>query len=385
MAMAWAGPQDATSTGTLAGLAFTAFVLAPYAVGVVLTLRVPHHGAGWAFCGLATALSWSAFVDEYATQALAPDSHLPGGELMATLSDGSFVGWFVFLTLCLHYTTGEASPDWLRRLPTVTLVSAVLFQAGSLLRDAELEDYPGVTSPWTIPSLAGAAAIISAAAVVSLGLCLLASVYELVAGFRRSRGEDRQQLLWLVAGAVPLVPAIVAAFAVSYAGYDWVAGPVIGFCVVTLSLGAGLSVLRYRLYDVERVVADSTAYALSTGAVVAAFGLVVLVITRTVPIGAPPRCRRCWRPWRRPASRGRRTCGPATPSTAASTGAASTPCGRSSAGWRRAGPTSRACCATALGDPDATLLFAAGGAWVTADGRGAETSATAWTSCGTAP
>ena len=30
---------------------------------------------------------------------------------MATLSDGSFVGWFVFLTLCLHYTTGEASPD----------------------------------------------------------------------------------------------------------------------------------------------------------------------------------------------------------------------------------------------------------------------------------
>ena len=58
MAMAWAGPQDATSTGTLAGLGlFTAFVLAPYAVGVVLTLRVPHHGAGWAFCGLATALS----------------------------------------------------------------------------------------------------------------------------------------------------------------------------------------------------------------------------------------------------------------------------------------------------------------------------------------
>ena len=62
--------------------------------------------------------------------------------------------------------------------------------------------------------------------------------------------------------------------------------PILAFCIVTLSLGAGLSVVRYRLYDVERVVTDSSAYALSTGAVIAAFGLVVLVITRTVPVGA---------------------------------------------------------------------------------------------------
>jgi hypothetical protein len=48
----------------------------------------------------------------------------------------------------------------------------------------------------------------------------------------------------------PARPAVIASFAVSYAGYDWVAGLILAFCVTTLSPGAGLSVARYRLYDV---------------------------------------------------------------------------------------------------------------------------------------
>ena len=120
--------------------------------------------------------------------------------------------------------------------------------------------------------------------VVTVGLCLLASVYLLVSAFRRSRGEARQQLLWLVAGAVPVVPAIIGSFAVSFAGHDASAGWIMGGLRVTLALGAGLSVARYRLYDVERVVTDSAAYALATGAVVAAFGVVVVVITRSIPV-----------------------------------------------------------------------------------------------------
>jgi signal transduction histidine kinase len=279
------GDSPVTLAGALTVLSFMTAVLAPYAVGVLLTLRVPRHGAGWAFCGLAAAVAWSAFSDEYARAALGGRPDLPQGELVATLSDSSFVGWFVLLTLCLHYTTGDATPARLRRLPEVTVGSAALFQACALLRDVELAGYDGVTSPWSSPAVAGPASVVGAVAVVLLGLCLLAACYELVAGFRRSRGEARQRLLWLVAGAVPLGPAVVASFAVSYAGYDWVAGPILVACVVTLSLGAALSVLRYRLYDVERVVTDSAAYALSSGAVVAAFGLVVLVITRTVPTG----------------------------------------------------------------------------------------------------
>jgi signal transduction histidine kinase len=93
--------------------------------------------------------------------------------------------------------------------------------------------------------------------------------------------------LWLVAGAVPLAPCIIASFAVSYAGHDDWAGWILTPCIVTLVLGAALAVAKYRLYDVERVVSDSAAYALSSAAVIAVFGLVVVVTTRSIPMVRP--------------------------------------------------------------------------------------------------
>lgn len=127
----------------------------------------------------------------------------------------------------------------------------------------------------------------AAVAVLLVGLCLLASIWLLVVAFRTSRGEDRQQLMWLVAGAVPVAPCIVASYAVSYAGYDAVAGWILIPCIVTLVLGAALSVVRYRLYDVERVVSDSAAYALASGTVIVVFGLVIVVTTGSNPMIRP--------------------------------------------------------------------------------------------------
>lgn len=281
------GRSDLSLSGALGNATYTVAVLVPYVVGVLLTARVPHHGAGWAFLGLGTSLAWSAFTEEYTSAALVGHVDLPWPTVLATFSDSSFVAWFVFLALGLHFTASVSPPERLHRLPGAILVSALIYQVCVLLRSTPLAaPFSGVVSPWTVPALARPAGVLGAVTIVILGLCLLLAVFELLAAFHRARGEARQQLLWLAAGALPLGPAVVAAFVVSYAGLDWVAGPILGICVTTLSLGAGLSVAKYRLYDVERVVSDSSAYALSTGAVVAAFGLVVLVITRTVPVGA---------------------------------------------------------------------------------------------------
>ena len=161
------------------------------------------------------------------------------------------------------------------------------FQLGALLRSTPLEGADGLVSPWAVEGLAGPIGAVTAAAIILLGLCLLASIWILVAAFRGSRGEDRQQLLWLVAGAVPLAPCIIASFAVSYAGHDDWAGWILTPCIVSLVLGAALAVVKYRLYDVERVVSDSAAYALSSAAVIAVFGLVVVVTTRSIPMVRP--------------------------------------------------------------------------------------------------
>lgn len=281
------GPSFAAPDG--GDIAFAApyavAILVCWVVGVVLTGRAFQQVAGWAFLGLGTALAWSGFTDLYGRTALHSASGLSHGPLFATLGDSSFVWWFLFLALILQFTPSLrlASRLW-RLLPGATIVAAVTSQLGALLRSTPLSaPNDDVTSPLAVDRLEEVAAALASVAIFSLMACLLVSVYSLALSFQRSRDEDRRQLLWLVAGAVPMAACLVGSFAASYAGYDAAAGLVMSLGISTLALGAGFSVAKYRLYDVERVVSESASYAMSSGAVVVVFGLVVLVITRSIP------------------------------------------------------------------------------------------------------
>jgi signal transduction histidine kinase len=258
-------------------------------VGIVVTGRAFAQGAGWAFLGLSTALAWSAVTDEY----VAPVTHgrpasdaLPGTGLVAVLSDSSFVWWFVFLALVLQLTPPEPRQSRLAHwLPRVALASGAVFQVMALLRsghlDPPLEDF---VSPWAVERLAAPIGAIAGVSIYLLGVCLIASVCVLVGAWRRATGDARRQLLWLAAGAAPVAPAVVAAFALSGADRYAAASIVLGLAIVALVLGAGFSVLRYRLYDVERVVTESAAYAIASVSIVAIFVAVVVVVTRGTPV-----------------------------------------------------------------------------------------------------
>jgi signal transduction histidine kinase len=254
---------------------YVAAMLSCWLVGVVLTWRAVRQPAGWAFLGLGTAIAWAGFTEE-----LALDT---GDLLLATLADSSWVWWFVFAALALQLTV--PGPIRTRWLPATTAALGAVSQLLMLLRTRPLEPpFAGRHSPWAVSRLGGVVDALSYAAVLVLGLCLLASVFALVRAWRRARDDERQQLLWLAAAVVPLAPAVVTAFVLSYLGYDGLAGWPLAVAFVALAAGAALSVLRYRLYDVERVVSESVAYALASGSVIVAFGLVVVVISRTTPL-----------------------------------------------------------------------------------------------------
>jgi len=279
------GPLFAGAGDAAEVFVFLVGLTACWGVGVILTGRVVHQPAGWAFLGLGTAFAWASFTEEYAILALGSSStDYPLAELAATFADSSWLWWFVFIALCLQLTAALATlPSRWRLLPLVTLGAGLVSQAGSLLRSVPLEGEPELNSPWAVDSISPMIEVLTAVAVFLLGFCVLASVWVLVVAFRRSRGESRQQLLWLVAGATPIAPCVVASFALSFAGKDAAAALPLTLAVIALALGAGFSVMRYRLYDVERVVSESVSYALASGAVIGAFGLVVLVITRSIP------------------------------------------------------------------------------------------------------
>ena len=369
-------PGGIGSSAGLATLPANAAMVACWLVGVVVTGRAPEQRAGWAFLGLGTALAWSAFCDEYSELGRVGVHDVPAWRLFATLGDSSWVWWFVFLALVLLYTPPGPRQGVARWLPTVTVVAGVVFQVMSLLRSTPL-DRPReeLSSPWAVPAISGAAELVGAMALYTLAACLLASVVLLVRAWRRAEGESRQQLLWLVAGALPLAPAVIAAFAVSVTDHTDVAVPILGAAMVALVVGAGLSVLRYRLYDVERVVTESASYAIASAAVLLAYIGVVVVISRSASLDAGSQLT-------------------TVAATLAGVGAArvSYVWGRRAVG-RRLNPrrfnaveTVRAglarpsadldeLVATALGGGARVVYPASGGAWVTSDGRAVEVPA----------
>ena len=194
----------------------------------------------------------------------------------------------MFLALVLQLTPPTRTSSRLQRsLPSVTVAAGVVYQVTALLRSTHLDSpHEDLVSPWAVEHVSGLVAAVASVAVILVGLCLIASAVGLVRAWRRSEGQARQQLLWLVAGALPLAPCVIASFAVSYAGHSDVAGYLMSAAIIALAAGAALSVLRYRLYDVERVVTDSAAYAIASAAVIVSFVVVVVVVSRTTPIDA---------------------------------------------------------------------------------------------------
>jgi hypothetical protein len=107
-----------------------------------------------------------------------------------------------------------------------------------------------------------------------------ASLAALVVRFRRSRGVERQQLKWLAfAGAIP-----VAAFALSFVLGSFVSGGLLldaifvtGFAALMLiPVAVGVAILRYRLYEIDRVISRTLVYGSLTVVLGAAYAGLVL-------------------------------------------------------------------------------------------------------------
>jgi hypothetical protein len=101
--------------------------------------------------------------------------------------------------------------------------------------------------------------------------------------FFRTRGVERQQMKWFVLGAGVLVGSVV----VTIAGAaildleDPISHPIgfVSFAIGTTAIpvSAGIAILRYRLYDIDRVISRTLSYAIVTGLLAAVFaGLVVI-------------------------------------------------------------------------------------------------------------
>jgi hypothetical protein len=104
-----------------------------------------------------------------------------------------------------------------------------------------------------------------------------------VLSWRRSSGEQRQQLKWLASGAAVTIVSLVLGAAFSTTGTttilrEWVDN-VFWFGLAALPVSMGVAILRYRLYEIDRILSRTLAYTVVTGLLIGAYaGLVLLSI-----------------------------------------------------------------------------------------------------------
>jgi hypothetical protein len=109
----------------------------------------------------------------------------------------------------------------------------------------------------------------------------LSFVTHQVLSWRRATGERRQQLKWLATGAAVTVVVIVVSLGFSSTS---VAGEILGLGLAALPVGIGVGILKYRLYEIDRIISRTLAYAIVTGLLVGVYAGLVLLATGVLQV-----------------------------------------------------------------------------------------------------
>lgn len=268
-----------TSTGVWSQWSFAmAFVV----VGALLTSKRPDHTVGWivAVTGLASAI--------LAAGAAATD----GGLGIYVLWAGSWL-WVVSgvlpgIILPLVFPTGQVlSPRW-RIAVWAGFVGMVLVCVVQALVSFEKA---GVSTQAENPFRLAAAEPLLENVALPVGAlllfgALLAAIVSSILRYRRSHGDERQQLRWVMTAFVTAAALYIVPSALPVRGVILDVFFAVGMVLIPVSIG--VAILRYRLYDIGRIVSRTVTYALVTGIVVAIYTGVVLLAQRMLgPDDAP--------------------------------------------------------------------------------------------------
>jgi hypothetical protein len=137
-------------------------------------------------------------------------------------------------------------------------------------------EHPEVENPLAVPVPTGLLLAVAAVAAVLVLVTLVGAAGSLVVRFRRARGTERQQLRWLAVGAALAAMALLVAVTAGAMGRDGVVLAALGTCVALLPLATGAAILRYRLYDLDRILSRTLAYGLLTVLLGGGYASVVL-------------------------------------------------------------------------------------------------------------
>jgi hypothetical protein len=256
------------------------------AVGFVVARRQPGNPIGWILITFIALFLLSGVAGGYAALYYRFGHHgLPLAPVAVVLSTLWAPALLLFPVVILLFPDGRLAPRrwrWVLRAYAVAgaLASAAVFApavtavarhdvridaAGNLISTGQPHGGP-----------------LAAAGVLGLGLILvmvLSFVAHQVLSWRRATGQRRQQLKWLATGAAVTLVVIAASLGFSSTS---IVGEILGIGLAALPVGMGVGILKYRLYEIDRIISRTLAYAIVTGVPVGVYAGLVLLSTQVL-------------------------------------------------------------------------------------------------------
>jgi hypothetical protein len=240
-------------------------VVSAATVGAVLASRRPRHPVGWLLLTLGLSLAAAGAATGYANYGLlARPGALPATAYAALYHGVSILFVAVCLGFVLLLTPTGSLPSARWRWWARVAVAAPLLAVGSSALLPFDPPYQSVANPLAVAQLAGPLRVVNFVTWLVTGLAILIAAWSLVVRFRRARGVERQQLRWLALAAGLTGAVLLALVAVAPTGNELLLGWLSAVCVALLPLATGAAILRYRLYDLDRIISRTLAYGLLT-------------------------------------------------------------------------------------------------------------------------
>jgi hypothetical protein len=262
-------------------------------VGALVASRRPSHRVGWLLIALGLAIAVAGFCSSYSRYGLvARPGAVPGAIWLAGAAAGGIVLYLsaTGFILLLSPTGTLPSPRW-RWWARATAAGLVMaFLSSMLVRRPLYPEHPDIVNPIGLDALdhgLGGAIFPVGALLVLAGLVV--GAVSLLLRFRRARGLERLQLRWLALGAAlaALTFAIAMTDLVVEETDGWIFRTGMGISVTVLPLATGAAILRYRLYDIDRIISRTLAYGLLTLLLGGGYAVVVLGLGRLLGRESP--------------------------------------------------------------------------------------------------
>jgi hypothetical protein len=245
-------------------------MLACAAVGILIVSRRPGNVIGWIFLLVPLVMAASLVAHGYARRLL------PGFMWVALLPDLLWIAAVPLgaMLVMLLFPTGHLPSRRWRPVVWATVAATAVVVVATALTPGPVGYFPDLQNPLGLAGAGPALDLVVQAGFLVMVVGVFAAAGSLIARWRRAQGVERQQLKWLAYAAAMLVVAQIGAsllprplfLLVSYTS------------ALLFPVAVGIAVVRYRLYDIDRLINRTLVYGLLTALLAGLYAIVVLVL-----------------------------------------------------------------------------------------------------------